>query len=83
DALPQELRCVGHSLDQGQTWHEGGQIFRLGNLAADSQKTIQIKGIACACNTSSFTNSALVTSQTPDLNTSNNQSSVTLTIQGN
>lgn len=82
DELPPQLRCVGYSLDNGGTWYEGGAALKLGNLAAGAQLTVLLKGIACACDTTSFVNSARVTAATPDPNQNNNFSEVAVNIEG-
>ncbi len=81
DYLPQELGCVYHSMDNGQTWNEGGKEFRFENVKAGSQIIIKIKGVVCTGNTPSITNTASVTSKTPDSNLNNNKSSASVSVR--
>jgi len=80
DMPPDEIRCVCYSLDD-RTWYPWTGSLPLGNLAVGSSITLLLKGIVHRCAAISITNTAIVSSETPDPKPNNNQFTVTTKIR--
>ncbi len=73
DTIPSQLQNIQYSLDSGITWSNWTGSLNLGTLTFNSLKTVLIKGkIHSSALIGSIINTATVSSDTTDLNTSNN-----------
>lgn len=72
DRIPSELADVEFSLDGGATWRTWGNAYLIGNLAAGAVVTLLIRGRVVQGSGGTVTNYAVVTSDTPDPDQSNN-----------
>ena len=75
DAMPVELGSVMYTLD-GSTWVPWTGRLNLGDLAAASRLIIQIEGTVETTEVELISNTALITSDTPDPDPSNNTSTI-------
>ncbi len=80
DAVPPALTNVQFSLNGGVTWQAWTGSYHLGTLPADSSRNVLIRGIAGASAGAEIVNTAVVGSDTPDPDPSNNSSVVTITL---
>ncbi len=80
DLLPTELSGVSFGTSQGSC--SGASSCTLGVIRAGGEATISVVGTVAANASAPFTNTARVSSTTPDPNATNNQSSVTTAVRG-
>jgi len=73
DALPVELIKPIYSINDGRNWDRWQGSLALGNMAPNSSKTILIYGCITKSARGQITNTAKVSSDTPDPNLNNNQ----------
>lgn len=76
DNIPPELSNVEFSADNGATFQPWTGSYNLGALAPGTFRTIFIRATVAASVSGSITNTATVTSDTPDPDLSNNTSTV-------
>ena len=76
DSIPSSIIGSEFSIDGGVTFNPWPGTLSLGTLAAGTSKTILIIGTVSSSATGTITNTANVTSTTPDPNPSNNTSTV-------
>lgn len=72
DAVPKELTGTVFSSNQGQTWQTWDSPYRIDSLAAGGRMIVLIKGTLSKTATGTITNTAAVTSSTPDPDPVNN-----------
>ncbi|WIV12926.1 SdrD B-like domain-containing protein [Proteiniborus sp. MB09-C3] len=77
DAIPSKILRAQFSTDGGATWRPWTGSYNIGTLPSGASRTILIRGTVCASATGTISNTANVTSTTPDPNPSNNTSTVT------
>ena len=75
DTIPPELGDVTYTLD-GSTWQPWTGSLNLGNITPSAQIVIQIKGTVETTEVEMITNTATVTSDTPDDDPTNNSSTI-------
>ena len=73
DAVPPELTGVEYSLDNGATFRPWPGSITLGALVAGGSRTVVLRGAVNAGATGTITNTAMVSSSTPDPDPDNNQ----------
>ena len=83
DSIPTNIMNPEFSLDGGNTWNPWAGSYNIGLLANDTSITILIRGTVSNSASGTITNTATVTSTTPDPDLCNNTSSVITTIQSN
>lgn len=66
DQIPCQLKNVQYSTDGGATWSPWESTYSLGTLAAGARVTVWIAGVVNAFSSGSITNTATVSSDTPD-----------------
>ncbi len=76
DGIPSEIVGPEFSVDGGVTFNPWPTVYDLGTLAAGELRTILIRGTVSSSATGTISNTATVTSTTPDPNPSNNISTV-------
>jgi uncharacterized repeat protein (TIGR01451 family) len=74
DTVPPELSGAEFSTDGGVTWNTWNGTLTIGTLPSGDSRTIFIRGTVNQNTTGSITNTANVTSSTPDPNPNNNTS---------
>jgi len=81
DSVPSELQSLEYSTDGGNSWGAWGGSTALGNMNAGDSKNVLIRGtVNPAVTVDSITNTAVVGSDTPDSDTSNNSDTEDTTI---
>ena len=73
DPLPPLLSDGAYSLDNGGTWQPWTGSLALGTLPAGDHRQILLRGTVAQGTSGTLTNTAVVTSDTPDPNPDNNQ----------
>lgn len=73
DPIPPELTGAEYSINNGVTWSPWTGAIALGTIAAGSSRTILLRGTVTPGATGTITNTATVSSTTPDPNPDNNQ----------
>ena len=73
DTVPPELTGVEYSLDGGATYQPWPGSLSLGALAAGGYRTVLLRGTVSAGATGTISNTAVVSSPTPDPDPDNNQ----------
>ncbi len=81
DTIPALLIDPVYSLDGGATFLPWAGALSLGTLVASAAKTILIRGAVSSAASGSITNTAAISSTTPDPNPDNNSSSVEIDIR--
>ena len=81
DNIPANILNPEISLDEGITWNPWTGFYNIGSLANGESITILIRGTVSNSASGTITNTATVTSTTPDPDLCNNTSSVIITIQ--
>ncbi|MBU5299074.1 DUF11 domain-containing protein [Clostridium sporogenes] len=76
DAISPDIIAPEFSIDGGVTFNPWPTIYVIGTLLAGETRTILIRGIVSPSATGVITNTAAVTSSTPDPNPNNNESTV-------
>ena len=72
DTVPEEVQNPEYSMDGGDTWNTWTGYINLGTIAANDSVTILIRGTVSSSATGTISNTASVTSDTDDPDTSNN-----------
>jgi len=78
DDIPTNLENVQYSLDDGNTWVTWTSPYPMGTLDAGVTQTILLKGTVTSDATNFLSNTAVITSATPDPDPTNNTSTSTL-----
>lgn len=73
DAVPPQLTGAEYSVDNGATWTTWTGSLSLGTLPPDSVRTVLIRGIVSSTASGMISNTAIVSSGTPDPNPDNNR----------
>ena len=81
DAIPAEITGAEFSTDGGVTFNPWTGSYNIGTLLNGETRTILIRGTVSPSATGIITNTANVTSTTPDPNPSNNTSTVDVLVQ--
>ncbi|MDU4597639.1 DUF7507 domain-containing protein [Clostridium sporogenes] len=76
DAISSDIIAPEFSIDGGGTFNPWPTIYVIGTLPAGETRTILIRGTVSPSATGVITNTAAVTSSTPDPNPNNNESTV-------
>ncbi len=76
DTLPSELSGAEYSVDGGNTWSPWAGSFAIGTLAAGGVRTVFLRGVLDAAASGILTNTATVSSDTPDPDPGNNETTV-------
>ncbi len=74
DTIPAGLLNAEFSLNSGVTWQPWSGSYVLGTLAAGGSIVVLIRAVICATASVSIVNTAVVSSDTPDPDTTNNTS---------
>ena len=80
DDIPQEVENPEYSIDGGNTWNVWSGSLNLGTLSNGSSKTILIRGTVTPWAIGTISNSASISSNADDNNTSNNSATESTTI---
>ena len=80
DNIPASITDVEFSVNGGGTFNPWTGSLNLGTLAAGASRTILVRGTVSNTATGTITNTAIVSSTTPDPNPDNNTSTVTITV---
>lgn len=72
DAVPSQLTDAEYSADNGLTWEKWDSVYRISELSAGSSTAIKIRGDLKLSSSGTITNTAAVTSSTPDPHPENN-----------
>jgi uncharacterized repeat protein (TIGR01451 family) len=83
DTIPSGIAGVEFSTDGGITWSPWTGTFNIGTLPSGTSRTILIRGTVSSTAKGTITNTANVTSTTPDPNPNNNTSSVVTKVKQN
>ncbi len=81
DALPPELTDTAYSLDGGITWKPYVNPLLLGELSAGESRSVLYRGSVTSSACGAISNTAVVTSSTPDANPDNNTSTVNVPVR--
>lgn len=76
DILPPELTSAEYSLNGGSSWQAWTGSYSAGTLSAGESRTVLIRGIVAGSAIGTITNTASVSSETPDPDPSNNEDTV-------
>ena len=80
DILPSELENAEFSIDNGTTWTTWNNYYDITFFEAGSQMSILIRGIIAQNAVRQITNKATVDSETPDPDSSNNTTTLTIRV---
>ncbi len=75
DSVPSQIQNVLYSTDGGNTWSNWSGSLNIGNLNVNETKTILLRGVVDSNFQGTLTNTASVSSDVSDPNTSNNSDS--------
>ena len=76
DTVPANILNPEYSSDSGINWSPWISPYSIGTLPSSSELTIQIRGIVSPSSTETITNTAIINSTTPDLDTNDNISTI-------
>ena len=81
DVMPAELTDAMYSIDNGCTWQPWIRTYNLGNLPPNECRKILIKCCAAPQSNGCIYNTAYVSSDTPDSDSSDNQSTAVISVR--
>lgn len=81
DTVPSSLTNVEYSIDSGTAWNPWTGSYSLGTLAPGAVQTILLRGLVSLSAPDIITNTALVSSDTPDPNPDNNQDTAIIPVR--